>query len=158
ALVGYGVYYHAVNHVGILGTVRGRGAVLTFAAYGAPLVVGAILILFMLKPLFSRPAKQGRTRTLKRQAEPVLFAFVERVCEAVGAPRPRQIQVDCEVNASAGFRRGLLSMFGHDMVLTIGLPLVAGLTLRQFAGVLAHEFGHFAQGAGMRLTYVVRSI
>src|SRR5213075_671827 len=23
-------------------------------------------------------------------------------------------------------------------------------------GVLAHEFGHFAQGAGMRLTYVIR--
>jgi len=30
--------------------------------------------------------------------------------------------------------------------LTIGLPLVAGLNLRQFAGVLAHEFGHFTQG------------
>ena len=30
--------------------------------------------------------------------------------------------------------------------------------MRQFAGVLAHEFGHFAQGAGMRLTYVIRRI
>ncbi len=49
-------------------------------------------------------------------------------------------------------------MFGNDMVLTIGLPLMAGLNTRQFAGVLAHEFGHFAQGAGMRLTYVIRSI
>ena len=44
------------------------------------------------------------------------------------------------------------------MVLLIGLPLAAGLSLRQFAGVLAHEFGHFSQGFGMRLTYVIRSI
>src|SRR5262249_33647488 len=136
------VYYHAVNHTGIMSAVRGRAAVMAVLVYAAPLVIGGILILFMLKPLFSRPANQSRTRTLKRQTEPVLFAFVERICEAVGAPRPRQIQVDCEVNASASFRRGLLSMFGNDLVLTIGAPLVAGLNLRQFAGVLAHEFGH----------------
>jgi Zn-dependent protease with chaperone function len=43
-------------------------------------------------------------------------------------------------------------------VLTIGLPLAAGLTLREMAGVLAHEFGHFAQGTGMRLTYVIRVV
>lgn len=36
------------------------------------------------------------------------------------------------------------------------MPLVSGLTLRQLAGVLAHEFGHFAQGTGMRVTYVIR--
>ena len=28
--------------------------------------------------------------------------------------------------------------------------------MQEFAGVLAHEFGHFAQGAGMRLTYIIR--
>jgi Zn-dependent protease with chaperone function len=35
---------------------------------------------------------------------------------------------------------------------------VAGLTLREFAGVIAHEFGHFTQGFGLRLSYVIRSI
>ena len=49
-------------------------------------------------------------------------------------------------------------MFGSDLVLTIGLPLAAGLTVREFGGVLAHEFGHFTQGLGMRLSYVIRSI
>src|SRR6185369_1001304 len=44
------------------------------------------------------------------------------------------------------------------LVLTIGLPLVAGLDTRQLAGVLAHEFGHFTQGFGMRLTYIIRTI
>ena len=36
--------------------------------------------------------------------------------------------------------------------------MVAGLTLREFAGVLAHEFGHFTQGFGMRLTYIIHTI
>jgi len=34
---------------------------------------------------------------------------------------------------------------------------VAGLNLREFAGVLAHEFA-FHPGFGMRLSYVIRGI
>ena len=51
-----------------------------------------------------------------------------------------------------------MSLGGKDLVLTIGLPLISGMNLRQLAGVLAHEFGHFAQGSGMALTYLVRSV
>ncbi len=32
------------------------------------------------------------------------------------------------------------------------------LTVEEFAGVLAHEFGHFTQGAAMRLSYLVRFV
>jgi len=158
-LVGYGVYYHLVNHTGMLHVVRGRAAAMVLLAYVAPLIVGSILVVFMIKPLFARPAQRPRTRSLTRDGEPLLFDFVDRVCHAVRAPRPRRIDVDCEVNASASFRRGLWSVIiGRDLVLTIGMPLVAGLSARQFGGVLGHEFGHFGQGAGMRLTYVIRSI
>jgi hypothetical protein len=62
------------------------------------------------------------------------------------------------VNASAGFRRGLLSLFGNDLVLTVGMPLIAGLNARQLAGVIAHEFGHFTQGTAMRLSYLIRRV
>lgn len=149
---------HAVHDTGLLHAGRGRGAALALVLYLAPLVAGAVLVFFMFKPLFARPVKRGRPRSLNRDQEPLLFAFVDRVCEVVGAPPPSRIDVDCDVNASASFRRGLLSMFGDDLVLTIGLPLVAGLNTRQLAGVLAHEFGHFSQGAGMRLSYLVRSV
>ncbi len=159
ALAGYGVYYHAVNNTVMLDNeVRGRGKALVFLAYVAPIVCGAVLVVFMIKPLFFRAATHTRTRSLVREREPLLFAFVDRICELVGAAKPKRIDLDCEVNASASFRKGMLSMFGSDLVLTIGMPLVAGLNTRQFAGVLAHEFGHFAQGAGMRLTYIIRSI
>lgn len=159
AAVGYATYLHAVYDTGILATkVRGKGYLFVLLLYLAPIFIGAIVCLFLIKPLFARPAKVDRRRSLTRAGEPLLFEFVDRLCAAVGAPAPRRIDVDLQVNASASFRRGLLSMLGNDLVLTLGLPLAAGLTCRQFAGVLAHEFGHFTQGAGMRLSYVIRAV
>ena len=49
-------------------------------------------------------------------------------------------------------------MLGGKLILTIGLPFAAGVSLKQFAGVLAHEFGHFSQGAGMRLYVLIMRI
>jgi Zn-dependent protease with chaperone function len=155
----YGVYYHAVNHVGMLEHGRGRGAIMVFLIYMAPIVCGAILVFFMVKPLFAPPGHESRRRNLTAKGEPILFATVERLCQIVGAPVPKRIDVNCDINASAGFRRGFWSVFlGSDLALTIGIPLVESLSMRQLLGVLAHEFGHFTQGAGMRLTFLIRSI
>jgi Zn-dependent protease with chaperone function len=158
AATGFLVYYHAVNDMGMLSYGQGRGVFMVFIAYLAPIVSGVILIFFMIKPLFARPMREARTRSLTKQGEPILFAVVERLCELIGAPKPTRIDVDYCLNASAHFRRGFLSMLGSDLVLTIGMPLASGLSLRQLVGVLAHEFGHFSQGMGMRLSYIIRSI
>jgi Zn-dependent protease with chaperone function len=157
--LGWAVYLHAVHDVVIFeGGGGGRVMLAKLALYLAPIVAGVVAVLFMLKPLLARPPKPPETLKLEREGQPLLFDFVEHLTRAVGAPMPREIRVDCEVNASAGFRRGFASFFGSDLALTIGLPLVSGFTLRQLAGVLAHEFGHFAQGGAMRLTYLIRSI
>lgn len=131
------------------------GTVIRLIAYAGPAVAGGILVFFMIKPFFAKKAKTPDPITLDKAKEPLLFAFVEKICGLVGSAAPCRIDVDCEVNASASLRRGLRS---KDLILTIGLPLASGLNMRQFAGVLAHEFGHFAQGAGMRLTYIIRKI
>ena len=159
ALVAAGLGWYAVHATGLFdagGSSRDlRGAVL---AYLGPLVAGGVLLLFMVKPLFVRRRRDGDVLSLTRADEPRLFEFVARLCRLVGAPEPVRIDVDCRVNASASFRRGLLSLFRRDLVLTIGLPLAAGLDLRQFAAVLAHEFGHFSQRGGMRMTFLVNAV
>jgi len=156
----YLLYLHAVHDTSMLSVkhTSGNSEVYLFLLYMAPLLAGAGLILFMIKPLFARPQRRDKPRSLTRQGEPLLFAFIDRLCTVVGAPRPNRIDVDCQLNAGAGFRLGWLSMARRDLALTIGLPIVAGLSLEEFAGVLAHEFGHFTQGWGMRLSYVVRTI
>lgn len=152
------VLWHMTSNVGLVTAISGRGAILGVIAYLAPAAIGMILVVFMIKPLFAPSGEREKSRTLSRESEPLLFAFVERICATVQAPVPSQINVNCEVNASAGFRSGLASFASHDLALTIGMPLVAGLSLQQLGGVLAHEFGHFSQGTGMRLTYVTRTI
>lgn len=151
-LAGWLVYLQATN-----GVYFGRG-IWAIITYLTPIVAGVILVFFMVKPLFARPERAMEAIPVGESEEPLLRALVRKVCELVGAPEPREIRVDCQVNASASFRRGLVSFFGNDLVLTIGMPLAAGLRADQLTAVLAHEFGHFSQGGGMRLTYVVRSI
>ena len=110
----------------------------------------------MFKPLLAARPKRAQPLALNPSDNPLLYAFIAKICDAVGAPTPQRIDMDCQLNASASFRRGFRSMKGSDLVLTIGLPLVANFSAREFAGVVAHEFGHFTQGAGMRLSYIIR--
>ncbi len=155
ALTAWLVVLHLKNDTWILSSAHGRSGLMQLVAYLGPAVAGTILVFFMVKPFFAAKVKPPKPITLEQEKESLFFAFVQKICELVGAPAPCRIDVDCEVNASASLRRGLWS---KDLILTVGLPLVAGLDMRQFAGVLAHEFGHFAQGAGMRLTYIIRRI
>lgn len=157
--VAWGWWWYAQHGMELVGGGSGRGSSRNaLFLYLSPLVIGGVLVVFMFKPLFARPPKGAKPLSLDERREPFLFTFIRRLCEAVGAPVPRRIDITCEVNASASFRRGTLSMLGNDLVLTIGLPLVAGQNLRQFTGVLAHEFGHFAQGWAMRANYVIRTV
>lgn len=157
--MGWGVFLYAIHGASLFKNAHGLGSTkLAVFAYLGPLAVGVIGLVFMIKPIFAPRGSRPEPITLSPSEEPMLFGFVEVLCRLMGAPVPRRIDVTCDVNAAAGFRRGFLSFLGNDLVLTIGLPLVAGLTARQLAGVLAHELGHFAQGTGMRATYLIDRI
>ncbi len=134
------------------GGSRGKQVVGAFIWWSIPLVVGAMLVLFLIKPIFAPRSREVKPLALDRRREPLLFAFVERLCQVLGAPSPAAIYLDNEVNASVRLVPGR----GRELALTVGAPLVAGLSLAQLAGVLAHEFGHFKQHAGLRLSFFVR--
>jgi Zn-dependent protease with chaperone function len=71
---------------------------------------------------------------------------------------PRRIDVVATANASAHIDNGIFGLVRRRLVLTIGLPLVATMDLKQFTGVVAHELGHFSQGIFMRLSYGIHLI
>ena len=120
--------------------------------------MGIVVVFFMVKPVLARPASRRQLMLVQPNDQPELFAFIREVCSQVRAPVPGRVQLDCQVNASASLGAGPLNLRQRDLVLTIGIPLVAGLSVRQLGGVLAHEFGHFAQGGGMRLTTLIRGV
>jgi Zn-dependent protease with chaperone function len=157
ALAGAGVWWHVTRHIGWLqdtdSNIQWRAL-----AYGAPALAGMVVTFFMIKPLFAGRRGVHEPLALEARDHPQLFALIEEICRLVHAPIPTRVLVDCQVNASASFAPGWRSVIRRDLLLTIGLPLVYALSVRELAGVLAHEFGHFAQGSGLRLTMVVRGI
>ncbi len=116
-------------------------------------LIGAILSLAFVS---SEPDKDARTLT--QEDQPVMYEFVTQICEKVGAPAPSRIDLDSNFNASASFRNGWMSFGKNELVLKLGVPLIASQSAAQLGSVIAHEFGHFRQGSGMRSTYLVRSL
>jgi len=151
ASTGYGLYYHAVKNVSWW--TSSRHSLLKAVVYILPLLVGFVLLLFLLKPLFSRRFRWSCGLEIDQNHEPGFVAYVARLCEAMNAPVPHVIKVDCDVNASAALR---YSLRGTRLTLTVGLPLMTTLTVQEFAGVLAHEFGHFTQRFAMLFSYIIR--
>jgi Zn-dependent protease with chaperone function len=113
-----------------------------------------LAILFLLKPLVLLlwfADDKSKQRKLSRKTEPFIFEYIEAICHSVDAPVPTLIRIDFNSNAAAGLRYPLRALFNNELVLVIGMPFISGMTLRQLTGVLAHEFGHFSQHAGMRI-------
>jgi hypothetical protein len=131
------------------------GHFVLWIGYGAVAALGPLCVFFLVKPWFTRRTVEHESVPLKPGEAPDLECFVGLLARAVGAPGPRQIELDCSVNASASFAGGWRGVWRQELKLTLGMPLIAGLDLRSFAGVLAHELGHFSQRGGMRLAWFV---
>lgn len=111
-------------------------------------IAGSIMLfVFTLKFIFKLKNHKPNNRIkLNKNDHPELFAFIYEICKETGAPKPKSIYVDPDVNAYVSYTNVWLSLFlptGKD--LTIGLGLVSALNLSEFKAVMAHEFGHFAQ-------------
>ena len=150
ALIGAGAWY------ALAAPVLDNPSLLSLTGlYLVPLLALTLGVAGILKPLIAPPLVQHNPYVLDRDRDPLLFTFVNEICHRIGAPAPVEIRLHCQVHTSVGFHRGVKGLLKNDLVLNVGLPLVAALTLRQFAGVLAHEFGHYAGGKGTRSEYVI---
>jgi len=140
--------HHHLPHVGKL----------IVLIYAVPGLAGALLVLFLLRPLFAARPKPPEGLKLDPAREAAFISGVHALCKAIGVSPPAEIELSWDANASVRFRTRWLSLFTGHKVLTIGMSLVGGLTARQFVGVLAHEFGHFAQRFGMICSFTVNSV
>ncbi|MEU7678331.1 M48 family metallopeptidase [Micromonospora taraxaci] len=92
-----------------------------------------------LRPRFGR--LDPDLEVLSRDQAPELFALVDEVATAIGAPTPDVVGVDSDINAYAG-AVGLR----RRKVLCLGLPLWGSLTAGERVALLGHELGHFVNG------------
>lgn len=163
----WGVAWWAVEGVAMVGLgSRGYGFragmylfLFRSVLYITPIMAGAMVVCIMLGSLApSRSRPRIRAYPLARVEHPLIYAYVDKLCEIMGAPPPVRIELSPDANASASFDHDGLWFVRRRLVLTIGATLVSGMTRRELTGVIAHELGHFTQGVGMRSTRLVSSI
>jgi Zn-dependent protease with chaperone function len=73
---------------------------------------------------------------------PQLFALVERVRKALGAPRVDTMLLTEDLNAGVAHVPWLGVVGPGHNYLVLGLPLLQAVTAPQLEAILAHEFGH----------------
>ena len=111
-------------------------------------IAGSVMLFaFTLKFIFNLKNNRPVNRIkLSKEDHPKLWSFVDKICEETNAPKPKNVYVDPDVNASVSYTNTWLSLFlPVKKELTIGLGLVDCLNLTEFKAVISHEFGHFAQ-------------
>lgn len=104
---------------------------------------GAIMILWSIVPRFDRFKPPGPRLTAAEQ--PALFREIESVAAATGQAMPAEVYLEGDVNAWVAQRGGIMGV-GSRRVMGIGLGLMRVLSVDEFRGVLAHEFGHYHGG------------
>lgn len=131
----------------------GSGGAAVLAKYLWPL---AALVFVLGRSMWVRfPAPSDRQLT--RQDAPELFSFVEDIGERLGAPPIDHLQISDEFNAGI-VQHPKFGLFGWTRnYLTIGLPLIKALPLKEFEAVIAHEFGHIVGGDGRFGNWVYRA-
>jgi Zn-dependent protease with chaperone function len=127
----------------LLGGAAGDDGLMHYVAGGS----AAFLAIFMLKALFFlRRGGAPDALEVTPADQPRLFAFLYRLADEAGAPRPKRVFLSARVNAAVFYDLSVANLvFPSHKNLEIGLALVNVLTLSELKAVLAHEFGHFAQ-------------
>ena len=148
--LGYLVYYACIYdmvHINKLTIILKVGAVA-----GA-----AMLFVFTLKFIFKLKNHKRENRIkLKNEEHTDLWSFIHTICKETGAPKPKAIYADPDVNAYVSYTNMWLSLFlPVKKELTIGLGLVSCLNLSEFKAVMSHEFGHFSQRSMKIGSYII---
>ena len=148
--LGFLVYYAVIYD---MGGVNKLTILMKAGAIAGAVMLFAFTLKFIFKLKNNKPANRIK---LEKGDHPDLWAFIEQICKETGAPKPRHIYVDPDVNAYVSYSNMWLSLFlPVRKDLTIGMGLVDCLNLSEFKAVISHEFGHFAQRSMKIGSYII---
>lgn len=109
--------------------------------------VGVLTLFFLVKFIFTKSNTDlSNYLEVTEHDEPELFALIKDVVQKANTQFPRKVYLSSEVNASVFYNSSFWSMFlPVRKNLHIGLGLMNSVTVDEFKGIIAHEFGHFSQ-------------
>lgn len=135
-----------IMRLGWLGFILLTGIVIGIVGLWAFIVAVGI---YFVKPLFIFPKRnKDYGHEIHREDSPKLFDLIAETAKEAGVRMPKQIYVNHEVNACVFFNTGFWNIFFPVRKnLAIGLGLFESMNTEEVKSIIAHEFGHFAQGS-----------
>jgi hypothetical protein len=113
-------------------------------------------VLGLGKPLVV-PTRRSLPRfSLDPSREKLLWAWVEQVARALGAPLPRAITLECSTDVRVRGAGGWLVHRPGE--LTLGLPLLACLKAEELGGLVARELAPYRRGAARGRVGLIRGL
>lgn len=106
------------------------------------------LAALFVAPLMPHPRALPEGRRLTRSDAPRLFDLIDRVRRKIKGPAIHDVHLTGHFNASVWLSPRLGVLGGHRASLLVGLPLLQALSRKEFAAVLAHEYGHLTATGG----------
>jgi heat shock protein HtpX len=103
----------------------------------------AATIVWAVLPRIDRFVPPGPTVT--PSSAPELFTVLTDVAAATKQAMPSEVYLVSDVNAFVAQRGGIMGL-GSRRVMGLGLPLMQAVTVQEFRGIVAHEFGHYHSG------------
>src|ERR1700722_9276020 len=102
------------------------------------MIISFIAFLFLLKGFFKRPPiSKEKNIEITEEEHPLLFKFIEKLCDEIRAPLPQKVYLSPDVNAACIRRLSLINLVVEPKSeLLIGLGLVNCLNLSEFKAVL----------------------
>jgi hypothetical protein len=166
----YAVKVALVAALGYLGLALVAGGILvacyyiirSIVAVGRPsgwmVVVGVAAIstlIAMVRALWVR-LDEPNDRQVTREEAPALFALIDDLSVRMNGVRLDSVTISGEFNASICQipRWGVFGNYRNH--LQLGLPLLAALSVEEFASVLAHEMGHLGGQHGKFSAWIYR--
>lgn len=106
-----------------------------------------LILLCLLKALIEPQHRAAKVHAIDPNRDTLLLDFVAKVCDQIDAAPPKRIQLECSSRSDATSRG-----------LTLGLPLVACLSIEQLAALIAGQMALRRRRAACGPTNLIRGI
>lgn len=121
-------------------------AVLVVAEFVAVGSVPGLMLIYYCVFTLRRSADEHPAIDVSPGDAPMLWEMVTEVAAAARTRPPTKLRLAAMANATVSEEARLLGLAGGQRYLTIGMPLLLGMTAGELRAVLAHEMGHYARG------------
>jgi aconitate hydratase len=122
------------------------------------ILAGILLLISMVKPFFARPLSKQLFVPVFRKKEQALTGYIDKIAQALGSVLRVNIELNCSAGVALQYKRGLIGFLEGSPSLTIGVPVLAEMTVGEFTSLVAAELGHFTQKIRLQLFFIITTI